>query len=81
MRHHVVTQQKIRQAHGDVNDERNLIWIGAPFGACMCHDDHHHPGVADRRIPLASVPPSAIAFARELLGDGPAEVYLRRRYR
>jgi hypothetical protein len=49
-------------------------------GSCHCHDGHHLPGVNDTRIPLPMIPETAIAFAVDLIGEGPASDYFLRHY-
>lgn len=73
--HHVVTQQHVRRADGDVWDPRNAMCLcSGPKG---CHEAHHnrqHP------IPLIRVPEAAVEFADELLGHLAADVYFTRYY-
>jgi hypothetical protein len=76
LRHHVILEQHVRVAGGDPWDLRNAMALG--YYACACHRDHHH---AVRRLPLASVPAAAIAFAEQLLGPDRAADYLARFYR
>jgi hypothetical protein len=47
------------------------------YYACRCHRDHHH---AVRRLPRSALPPEAIAFAAELLGEQQGADYLARYY-
>jgi 5-methylcytosine-specific restriction endonuclease McrA len=70
--HHVVTQQHIRQAGGDVWDPRNAMRVCTP-----CHDAHHN---RSRPIPLSAVPTEALQFAHELLGHDGADAYFDRYY-
>ncbi len=70
--HHVVTQQHIRRADGDVWDPRNAMRLCAP-----CHDAHHS---RQRPIPYSAVPPDALEFADELLGRDGAEAFFARYY-
>lgn len=76
IRHHVVLEQHVRAAGGAPYDLRNALPLG--YYACSCHRDHHH---AVRRLPLARVPPAAVEFAIELLGEPAAIDYLARYYR
>lgn len=71
-RHHVLTEAKVRQAGGDPWSPRNQFLI-----APECHEHHHN---ASRKIRIEVLPRTAIAFAFEVLGDGPAEDYFDRRY-
>lgn len=70
--HHVVTQQHIRQADGDVWDVRNAMRLCGP-----CHDAHHN---RTRPIPVSCVPDGALDFAIELLGQNGTDAYLARYY-
>jgi 5-methylcytosine-specific restriction endonuclease McrA len=70
--HHVVTQQHVRRADGDVWDPRNAMRLCTP-----CHDAHHN---RTRPIPLSAVPESAFEFADELLGRDGADAYWDRFY-
>lgn len=70
--HHVVYQQAIRRAGGDVKDTRNLVPV-----SFACHGAHHN---RQRPIALNVLPDSVYRYARELLGDGVAYEYLRRYY-
>jgi hypothetical protein len=72
--HHLVYEQHVKKAGGDIWDTRNRLWIGR---LCRCHARHHN-GV--RRIPLTMVPAAAREFAAELLGPDVAELYWRRYY-
>lgn len=71
-RHHVVYEQHVRAEGGDVWDLANSILLHP-----RCHSQHHS---AARRIPLAQVPDSALAFAVDLLGEDAAALYFVRRY-
>ena len=71
VRHHVITEQAVRRAHGDLFDPRNCLVLH-----WKTHLDHH----AGKPLPLSRVPDSAISFAVETLGIGPAVNELRRRY-
>jgi 5-methylcytosine-specific restriction endonuclease McrA len=70
--HHVVTQQHIRRAGGDVWDPRNAMRVCA-----SCHDAHHN---RSRPISGLKVPVEAAEFAIELLGRDRAEAYFERYY-
>lgn len=76
LRHHVVTEQRVRAEGGDPWDLRNSVLIGAGYD-CACHRSHHH---VTRRLPLSKVPPEAREFARELLGEAAADDYLADHY-
>ena len=70
--HHVVYQQELRRAGGDVGDPRGMVPV------CLeCHTAHHA-----RLRPLHScvLSSASFTFALETLGAGPAYEYLRRRY-
>src|SRR3954470_14326510 len=69
-RHHVVYAQHLPA--GTKRDPRNLVWL-----ALECHFAHHSRMAP---IALAALPDTAIEFAAETLGPGPASVYLARRY-
>ena len=73
--HHVVRQQNLPKDL--LNDTRNRMLIGP----MCCHYGHSNYGVNDRRILYSKVPPAAVAFAKEVLGTGPALEYFRRYYR
>jgi hypothetical protein len=75
LRHHVLTESKVRQAGGSPYDLRNAIQLG--YYACRCHRDHHH---AVRRIPRSCVPDVAVEFAVELLGRDGAQSFFERHY-
>jgi hypothetical protein len=77
LRHHVVTENHVRQMGGDPWDLRNALLVGI-WCPERCHSRHHS---AFRRIELAVLPGEAIAFAVELLGDARAAQYLERYYR
>lgn len=79
-RHHVVYRQHVRAYGGDQWDPANSMLVGDKFGRCTCHAQHHNPGVAARRIPIDKIPPSAVAFARALMGAHAATAYFRRYY-
>ena len=73
--HHVVYEQHVRDAGGDVWDPRNSLTVcDGPFS---CHTRHHS---RMRPIRLDALPDSAYEFAAELFGSGAAYEYLRRRY-
>lgn len=76
LRHHVVLEQTVRREGGDPWDLANALALG--YYGCACHRQHHH---ATRRLPLAIVPPAAVAFAQALLGEARAADYLARYYR
>lgn len=76
LRHHVVYRQHVRRAGGDEWALTNSLDVGA-LGVCDCHA-RHHSGAA--RIPVSVLPPQAVDFARRLLGEAAAEVYMRRYY-
>jgi hypothetical protein len=74
-----VTRQAIREhAHGArslsqwMKDPRNLVWV-----AVECHASHH---AASKRFRLIDMPDSVFEFARDLMGAGPASVWLERQY-
>ncbi len=70
--HHVVTQQHVRRADGDVWDPRNAMRL-----CTRCHGAHHS---RQRPIPYSAVPPDAWDFATELLGQDGAEAFFARYY-
>jgi hypothetical protein len=70
--HHVVYQQHVRRAGGDLNDPRNLMVVSDAE-----HERHHN---RSRPFQLSRLPDSAFEFAAELLGPDAAFNYLRRRY-
>lgn len=69
--HHVVYEQHVERAGGDVKDRRNLVPV-----AFNCHGAHHG---RSRPLELAVLPDSCFVFAGELLGAAGFD-YLRRRY-
>jgi hypothetical protein len=70
--HHVVYRAEVRRRRGDQYD------LADGMGLCLsCHQDHH---ARTRPIPLAALPPAAVAFAVRLMGEDAAGVYLARRY-
>lgn len=73
--HHVVYQQHVRDAGGDLWDVRNSLTLCD--GMHGCHGRHHN---RMRPVRLTVLPDVAFEFAVELLGTGPAYEYLRRRY-
>ena len=73
--HHVVTQQHVRRADGDVWDPRNAMCLCA--GPSGCHDAHHN---RSRPLPLSAVPVGAKDYADELLGPDGAYAYWARFY-
>lgn len=77
LRHHVLTEQRVRLAGGDPWDLRNAMLVGAP-GVCDCHGAHHRGGGG--RIAFSKVPVAAVEFAAETIGAGPATIYFTRRY-
>lgn len=72
--HHVLTRNRLRQeGRLDVEwDTRNRMYLHKD-----CHTRHTD---AVRRVPISSIPQQAIDFCREILGDGPAGIYLARTY-
>lgn len=75
LRHHVVTERRVRAAGGDPWDKRNSVMVGV--WSCVCHAEHHSRA---RPIPLSKLPSEAIVFASELLGAHQAADYLARHY-
>jgi hypothetical protein len=73
--HHVVTQQHVRRADGDVWDARNAMCLCS--GPAGCHEAHHN---RTRPIPVSCVPREALDFARELLGRDGAHAFIDRYY-
>lgn len=72
-RHHVVYEQHVERAGGDLRDPRNLV------GLCVrCHLGGQHQRQAP--LPIAVLPDAVFEFAVELLGAGAAFEYLARRY-
>lgn len=78
--HHVIYQQELRRAARRLGvpasrllrDPRGLVPM-----AVACHAAHHD---RSRPLPLHRLPDEVFEFAREVLGAGPAQVYLARRY-
>jgi hypothetical protein len=70
--HHVVYQQHVRRAGGDLNDPRNLMPVQDDE-----HERHHN---RSRPFSLARLPDAAYEYAAELLGPERAFLYLQRRY-
>lgn len=70
-RHHAVYKQAVEREGGDVDDDRNFVWV-----AFVCHGNHHG---RSRPYELAMLPDSVYEFAGELLGAFGHD-YLRRRY-
>ena len=75
-RHHVVLEQHVRTEHGDPWNRANSLDIGA-WCEAGCHELHHS---AAKRIPRSKIPPAAIDFAVELLGEARTSAYLARYY-
>lgn len=73
--HHVVYQQHVRAAGGDVWDPRNSMTLCD--GSFSCHARHH---ARTRVIPTWRLPSAAVAFAVSLFGPAAAYEYLRRYY-
>jgi hypothetical protein len=76
MRHHVALEQHVRREGGDPWDQRNAMLLGV---FCRCHGDHHAPN-GQRKLPLRKVPPAAVRFAVDLMGQDRAVEYLSRHY-
>jgi len=76
VRHHVVTESRVRAAGGNPYDLANSLSLGAGF-RCSCHRDHHS---ACARLPISCLSDDALAFAVDLLGEHQAAEYLRRYY-
>lgn len=79
-RHHVVSEQRIRAEKGEDAGAwcwrlSNSILLGVH---CRCHS---RQTTAAERLPASLIPPAAVAFAEELLGEDAAELYLVRYYR
>jgi 5-methylcytosine-specific restriction endonuclease McrA len=74
VRHHVVYRQVVEREGGDPWDLDNSMFLGRD---CRCHGRQHSKHT---RLPLEAVPPDAVQFARELLGDDRAREYLARQY-
>ena len=70
--HHIIYQQHVRRAGGDLYDPRNLVVVSD-----VEHERHHN---RSRPFALSQLPDSAFEFAAELLGPDAAFNYLRRRY-
>lgn len=71
--HHVVYEQHVVRAGGDVWDPRNSLTL------CVnCHQAHHGRYLVVGTLLLRD---ETIAFAADTLGDGAAYEYLRRIYR
>jgi hypothetical protein len=76
-RHHIVTEQRLRQEgySGTVIwDLRNALEVGR---WCRCHARHT---TGAHRFARSIIPPAAVEFAVEVLGDGPAELFFQRYY-
>jgi hypothetical protein len=91
-RHHVVTKEEIKKAWRSLHrasaapapelpwrsllaalkDERNLVPM-----RFECHGAHHR---RQQVLPLRVLPDSVFEFARDLMGGGPAFVWLARTY-
>lgn len=72
-RHHAIYRQHVSQHGGSLKDERNLVHV-----AFDCHGAHHSGA---KRLLLSMLPDPVFEFAVELMGAGPAELYLARYYR
>ena len=70
--HHVVYRQHVRAEGGDQWDPANAMTL-----CTACHLGHHQ---RNRILPANYLPKSALRFAVELLGEGAAFEYFRRRY-
>lgn len=70
--HHAIYAQEARR-YGAERDPRNLVPVTR-----RCHEKHH---TRTRPFDLSMLPDSVYEFAAEVMGDGPAFVYLSRRYR
>jgi hypothetical protein len=76
----VVYQQELARAAGALgrpvralaDDPRGKVPV-----SLACHGAHH---ARQRPLPLHVLPDQAFVFAEEVLGAGPASVYLERRY-
>lgn len=71
-RHHVIYEQHVRLERGDQWDLANGMMLRRE-----CHRRHHD---AIHRIPVESIPESALAFAVDLLGESGAAAYIGRYY-
>lgn len=75
--HHVCYRQSLRHLDRPfsqlVKDKRNLVPCSK-----KCHERHHN---RTRPYELSMLPDSVFEFAREVMGAGPAFVYLSRHYR
>lgn len=70
--HHVVYEQHVRDAHGDVDDPDNSMTL------CVdCHQRHHQ---TSWRIPASWLSWENVRFMVKLLGLFNGGVYLRRYY-
>lgn len=70
--HHVVYEQHVVAAGGDIWDPRNGLTV------CVdCHDAHHARTAV---IGVWLLQDAALEFAADTLGSGPAYEYFRRRY-
>lgn len=77
-RHHIVTEQRLRQegySGAVVWDLRNALEVGR---WCKCHGRHTSGA---HRFARSIIPPAAVEFAIEVLGEYPADEYFRRYYR
>jgi hypothetical protein len=77
-RHHAVQESYIRRHGGDPWDLRWSLELGK---RCRCHGGHHVFGVRDARLDFKHVPAEAVSLAREVMGEGPAEIYFKRHYK
>lgn len=77
LRHHVFREQDVRREGGDPWDQDNAMLLG--LYQCRCHLDHHAPN-GRKRLPLAKVPPAAVAFGVRLMGEDRAHDYLATHY-
>lgn len=79
--HHCLYRQELRRLAKEqdvpfsrlASDRRGLV-----AASRRCHDNHH---ARIRPYELSMLPDSVYEFAAEVMGDGPAYVYLSRRYR
>ena len=74
-RHHVIAEQRVRREGGDPWDLRNSWLLGA---YCKCHS---RQTTAAERLPAAKIPPDAVEFGIELLGQERWELEVERYYR
>lgn len=75
VRHHVVYEQHVRAIDPSrAWDLDNALSLGQ---FCRCHARQH---AGSHRLAASILPAAAVEFAVEMLGDGPAALYVARYY-